>query len=705
MPHAWPALDDTLLAANAATYGFSLGRPVVLAIADDGAVYFRRTPPRSFQSDLYVLEHGTTRLVATAASLLAGGAEHLSAEEKARRERTRTATRGIVDIALSDDGRMLLIPVGGRLFLLSRGDGTVTELPIDGEATDPRLSPDGSRVAFVRDRALWWIGTAGGPAQRLTAPPDPAIAHGTAEFVAQEELHRTRGWWWSPLGRSILFQRTDNTPVDTLWVADARYPATPPTAFRYPRAGTANAVLDLGLVPITGGEPRWFRWDTERWPYLAAVDWPADGPVLLQVLDRDQTEIALLALDVQTGAFRTLLVETDPAWINLAPGNGTWLGDSFLWMTEREGAWTLHRYRADGSHMARLTGPELGLRGIVGRIAGDVLVSAGTDPRQAHLVRVPLTGGDPVPVTSDGGIHGGWAVSGRLVISRAQPEGGVVTELRDTDGTRVTLPSVAERPPVTPTTVFETVTLDGRTHYCTVTRPRDFDPARRYPVLLKVYGGPHAKTVHDTLDTYLIDQFYADAGFIVLRSDNRGTTDRGREWERAVLRDLITVPLADQVGALQALGARHPELDLSRVGIFGWSFGGYLAAMAVLLRPDVFHAAVAGAPVTDWSLYDTAYTERYMKTPQANPEGYAASSALTHAAGLSRPLLILHGLTDDNVYFAHTAALIQALYLAGKRAEVVTLSGTHMVPDPALALAKEKLHVDFFREKLAPKGG
>ena len=208
--------------------------------------------------------------------------------------------------------------------------------------------------------------------------------------------------------------------------------------------------------------------------------------------------------------------------------------------------------------------------------------------------------------------------------------------------------------------------------------------------------------VEDALDAYVMDQWYADAGFIVVRADGRGTPNRGRAWERAILKDLITIPLDDQVAALQAIGARHRELDLARVGVFGWSFGGYFSALAVLLRPDVFKAAVAGAPVTDWALYDTAYTERYMKTPEANPEGYKSTSALTHAGKLARPLLIIHGITDDNVHFGHTLALIEALYVAGKRAEVITLSATHMVPDPKLNLAREQVQIDFFRQHLGP---
>jgi dipeptidyl-peptidase-4 len=250
--------------------------------------------------------------------------------------------------------------------------------------------------------------------------------------------------------------------------------------------------------------------------------------------------------------------------------------------------------------------------------------------------------------------------------------------------------------------VFEALDLEGRQHFSAITRPRSFVPGRRYPVLLKVYGGPSVQTVLDYRDGYVLDQWYADAGFIVVRIDGRGTPNRGRSWERAIHRDLLTIPLADQVAGLEALVQRHPELDRARVGVFGWSFGGYLATLAVQLRPDVFQAAVAGAPVTDWSLYDTAYTERYMKLPAENPEGYRQASALTHAGVLQRPLLLMHGVTDDNVHFAHSVALIEALFRVGKRVEVVALSSTHMLTDPKLSLAREKLQVEFFREKLGP---
>jgi dipeptidyl-peptidase-4 len=302
-------------------------------------------------------------------------------------------------------------------------------------------------------------------------------------------------------------------------------------------------------------------------------------------------------------------------------------------------------------------------------------------------------------ISTDDGVAGASIDHGVLVVATSLARGGKKS-VAIAAGKTFELPSVAETPALVPTTVFETVTLEGRTHYVAITRPRAFDASKRYPVILKVYAGPHLQYVDGARDGYVMDQWYADAGFIVVRSDGRGTPNRGRTWERAILKDLITIPLEDQVAALQAVGAKHHELDMSRVGVTGWSFGGYFSAMAVLQRPDVFKAGIAGAPVTDWKLYDTAYTERYMREPKNNEAGYERASVLTYAAKLSRPLLVIHGITDDNVHFAHTLAFIEALYLAGKRIEVITLSSTHMVPDPKLNLAREQTQIDFFRKNL-----
>jgi len=698
---SWPKLDDKLLADSAATFNWRLGKPTPLAITRDGAVLFRRTPPRDFASDLYELSpDGAVRTLASAAELLGTGDEQLSDAEKARRERTRTATRGIVETDVSEDGKTAMVPLGAKLYLIDRATGRRSVIDPGGAAYDPRLSPDGSTVAFVRDGDLWIV-SAGGAPKQLTRHPE-GFEYGVADFAAQEEFARTRGFWWSPDGKQLVLQRSDLRKIETLYVADARHNDRPPVPFRYPRAGTPNAIVDLGVIDLHApGEPRWLTWDHARYEYLVAVRWKPNAPLTVLVIDRDQLDLAVLTFDPRSLAATTVLTEHDDAWLNTHAPH--WLddGSGFLWMTEAQGQWVLELHAPDGKLVRTLTTPELGLRELSGVDDRGAIIEAGTDPTRQDVWRVPFDGAAPTRLSDGDGVASALAARyGSVVIHTLLHAGGERT-VAITPGGKHELPSVAERPSLVPTTTLETVELAGRTHHVAITRPRGFDPARRYPVLLKVYAGPHVVQVHDALDNYVMDQWYADAGFIVVRADGRGTPNRGRAWERAILKDLITVPLADQVAALQAVGARHHELDLARVGVFGWSFGGYFSALAVLLRPDVFKAAVAGAPVTDWSLYDTAYTERYMKTPQENREGYKSTSALTHAAKLARPLLVIHGITDDNVHFAHTLALIEALYVAGKRAEVITLSSTHMVPDPKLNLAREQVQVDFFRQHLA----
>jgi len=698
---SWPKLDDKLLADAAATFNWRLGSPTTLAIAPDGAILFRRTPPRAFASDLYELSpDGKLRTLATAADLLGTGEEHLSDAEKARRERTRTATRGVVDADISDDGKTVMVPLGGRFFLIDRASGTRTAIDPHGAAYDPHLSPDGSTVAFVRDGDVWIVSAAHAPRQ-LTKHAE-GFELGVADFAAQEELGRTRGFWWSPDGKQIVLQRSDLRKIETVYVADARHNERPPVPFKYPRAGTPNAIVDLGIVDIRSpGEVRWLTWDHARYEYLVGVQWKPRAPLTAVVIDRDQTDLAILAFDPATAAGKPILTEHDDAWINTTAPH--WLddGSGFLWKTEAPGQWVLELHSPDGKLVRALTRPEFGLRSIAGADDKGAIVEASADPLRSDVWRVPFDGSAPTRLSDGDGVAGAIAKHGTVVIHTALAAGGVKIVAVTREG-KHDVPSAAEHPSLVPTTALETVEIGGRTHHVSITRPRTFDKAKHYPVLLKVYAGPHAVMVTGARDAYVMDQWYADAGFIVVRADGRGTPNRGRAWERAILKDLITIPLADQVAALQAIGARHPELDMSRVGVFGWSFGGYFSLHAVLQRPDIFKAAVAGAPVTDWALYDTAYTERYMKTPQQNPDGYKSTSALTYAAKLERPLLVIHGITDDNVHFGNTLALIEALYVAGKRAEVITLSATHMVPDPKLNLAREQVQIDFFRQHLGP---
>jgi dipeptidyl-peptidase 4 len=681
----WPALDDKLLADAAETYNFKLGRPSPVGVTPDGAVLFRRTPPRSFAADLFELDtktgHVKTLLSANA------GEENLSDAEKARRERSRTATRGIVDVDVSADGRWVMAPLAGTFLLLDRTTGTKRTIDPKGDAFDAHLSPDGAHIAFVRDGSMWIVDVASGTPRQRTNHAD-GVEHGTADFAAQEELDRYRGWWWSPDGRQIVYQITDTRAMDTIYVADARHPEKVPVPFKYPRAGRPNAKVSLAKVGIDGKDLGALPWDNVAFEYLSRVSWPANGPLTIVVFNREQTDLKLIAFDAANKPTE-LLTEHDDAWLE-RPAKRSWFGHmpgaplwrsngSFFWMND------------EGLEKGK---PLPGLHQLVG-IEDDapIVEVEGSDPLRSVIKRGAWTSKDDGVTTAD-------YDNGILVVTCNLAKGGARTYAVTKDGKEIDLPSVAETPSLVPTTQFETVTLEGRTHYGTITRPRSFDPAKKYPVILKVYAGPGAQYVDVARDGYVMDQWYADAGFIVVRSDNRGTPNRDLAWRHAILKDLITVPLADQVGALQALGAKHPEMDMARVGVTGWSFGGYFAAMAVLQRPDVFKAGIAGAPVTDWKLYDTAYTERYMREPRHNEAGYEKANVLTYASKLSRPLLIVHGITDDNVHFAHTLALIEALYVAGKRAEVITLSSTHMVPDPKLNLAREQQQIDFFRQHL-----
>jgi dipeptidyl-peptidase-4 len=694
---ARPAHTD-FLEQYAATYRFRLGRPSHIVVGADGRrVVFVRSGPRSFDGALYVfdLETATERRVVTAPELAAGGDEATTEAEKAQRERMRQAVRGISSFQLTPDGGRALVPLGGRLFVVELDTGAHRELvSTNGPAFDPQLSPDGRQLACVRAGEVWIQSLETGAERRLTTGATDRVHWGTAEFVAQEEMARLHGLWWSPESDAVLVQRTDESGVETLHVMDPADPGKAPRSSRYPRAGTANAKIELHLAPIDGGPLRPVRWDQARYEYLANVKWSRGAPLSLVVQTRDQTELAVLAVDPSSLEARTLLVERDDTWLNLDPEMPRWLPDgrSFLWTTEREGFRQLERRSADGGRLGAVTDQAFGYRGLA-RLSADgrrAILRASPHPAELHLHRVALDGdARPERLTEGAGEHAGsFAAGSEAWVQQLDPEHGRPSwTVYGADGRRVgALASAAETPSLEPRPEWTEVEVEGRRHHAVLIRPHDFDPSRRYPVLLHVYGGPLHQMVTRSASRYAFDQWFAEQGFVVVSIDGRGTPGRDRSWERAIHRDLVTVPLHDQAAVLLALTERHPELDRDRIGIYGWSFGGYLSAMAALLRPDVFRAAVAGAPVTAWEDYDTHYTERYLQTPAANPDGYRHSSALTHAARLEVPLLLVHGTADDNVYFTHSLRLADALFRAGREADLLPLAGlTHMVADPLLA--------------------
>lgn len=710
------AADDDLLGRYAATDRFRSGQPRAAVVTPDGGeVLFLRSGPRDRVNQLWRLDLVTGResVLLTADRLLRGAEETLSVEEKARRERLRLSARGIAAFSLSADGRRVLVPLSGRLFLHERGSGQVRELsPGKPAATEARFSPDGERVSFVRDGALHVVDLANLDERRLTPPGEALVHWGAPEFVAQEEMKRFEGHWWSPGSDFLLVQRTDETGVERMRIQDPYRPESPPVEFAYPRAGRANAEVTLAVIPAAGGAPVWLEWDRAKYPYVCKAVWPASGPLTVVVMNREQTELAVLACDPERGATRTLLVERDPVWLNLEPTVPRWIegGRAFLWIAERDdsGPW-LERRGANGEDQGRLTPAGLRvheLRG-VDEARGVAYLEGTGDPAELHVWRVWLRARRaPERLTRESGVH---AMEPRedasvRVLARKPERGPARWTVEDAkDRTLGAIRSVAEEPVPEPRVEIEVLGPDSLRAY--VVRPRDFDPRRRYPVVDWAYGGPHSVQVQRRAQGYVLQQWLADQGFIVVTIDGRGTPKRGRSWERAIRGDLIGPALADHVRGLRELCARHPEMDPERIGVTGWSFGGYFAVLAVQRAPETYRAAVAGAPVVDWRDYDTFYTERYLGLPQSDSLAYARSSGLTDAARTSRPLLVIHGTADDNVYYFNSLKLADALNRAGRPWSMLPLPGqTHSVIEPAQVRQAYGRLADFFRRELGTPG-
>jgi dipeptidyl-peptidase-4 len=691
-----------------------LGRPTTIRVTPDGkAVLFLRSGPRDRTQNLYEFDvsTGKTRELLTAARLLAGSAEQISAEEKARRERQRITTRGITAYELSEDGKLLLVPLSGRHYVVERDTGFIQPLPEMPDPLDARFSPNGRWVALVSQCDLYRVEWRSGKTERLTVDGSADRPNGLAEFVAQEEMDRHRGYWWSPDSRRIVCQHSDLRGVETLHIPDPANPGRAPQSWRYPRAGRANA--KVGLRIITPGESSSVevRWDAARFPYLAAVQWPEKAPLTLVVQSRDQQDERVLKVNPSTGATTELLREHDDAWINLYTGMPWWLesGGGFLWITEREGDASLWLHDATGRVVRPLHDATVRPRSVlhVDEPGNVVWISDATNPTSFAARALPLDPTRP-PKTAvskpDRSSQTSLIVSKNhetMVVGASGPTALPTHIVVASTGTPLgALPSAAYEPQVMPHVEFTRVGPHGEFD-AAIVRPHGFVPGWKYPVLVNVYGGPGEGMVRREARPYFLPQWYANQGFIVVSADNRGVANRGRAWERAIYGNFAGVTLDDQVAALHALGARYGELDLSRVGIMGWSFGGYMAALAVMRRGDVFHAAAAGAPVVDWEDYDTHYTERYLNTPQANPIAYRRSSLLTYVADLRCPLLLIHGTADDNVYFGNSLRLTDALLRAGKTFEFAPLAGyTHLVPDPAMRMLVESRIAAFFRRNL-----
>ncbi|UNO38728.1 prolyl oligopeptidase family serine peptidase [Streptomyces sp. MST-110588] len=720
----------------ARTRRFSLGVPAHFTVSPDGRrVLFVRTGGGTDPiGRLWLYEDGKERLLADPARLAEAGSvglceEDLPEEERVRRERARERAQGVVAYAADRAARVVAFALSGALWVVRTdegdeggrgGEGAPFLVPTAGPVVDPRPSPDGRYIAYVTGGSLHVVeldgdgdgggaaGEAGGPGadRRLAAAEGPDVTYGLAEYTAAESMGRLRGYWWSPDSRRLLVARVDTSGVQRRYISDPARPEQPPRAIRYPAAGTANAQVSLWLLSLGGndganeGEPLRgleVAWDREAFEYLVSASWDAHGP-LVSVQSRDQRTLRTLAVDPLTGASRTLHERTDPAWVEIVPGTPSRTASGALVLPHD--ADTTRHLTVGG---AIVTPPGLQVRKVIDVTGERVLFTASADPTETHVWSYEPgggtgesagrtggsgsstgetgsgTGGGCTRLSDGPGLHTAVTGGGTTVLAGLTPDGHRVTVMRD-GAPAGTIAALCEEPSVQPRPVH--LTLGQRELRGALYLPSWYEPgARRLPVLLDPYAGPSVQLAIRARSWFAcVSQWFAEQGFAVLVVDGRGTPGRGPRWEKEVHGDQLTPVLEDQVAALHAVAGRFPDLDLERVAIRGWSFGGFLAAAAVLHRPDVFHAAVAGAAPTDQRLYDTHWKERYLGHPEKCPENYARCSLAGHGHLLRRPLLLIHGLADDNVAPAHTLRFSAELLAAGKQHTVLPLPGASHAP-------------------------
>ncbi len=679
------------------------------SFAPDGKriTYLRAKADAKDTYDLWAYDIGTRRhalLVDSARLATAGGA--LSAEEEARRERQRTsALGGILEYDLSADGRRILVPLGGDLYLYDSGapaDRAVRRLTsTPAYETDAQFSPRGRYVSFIRDQNLHVLELSSGRETAITQGGGGLVSYGVAEFIAQEEMNRNTGYWWAPDESRIAYARVDEAPVAEIERFEIHADSVKVVKQRYPATGERNADVQLYVSHLDGGAATRVELGADTDIYVARVAWFPDARALaIQRQSRDQKVLTLLKADAASGATRTLLEERSDTWVDIVD-DFVFVGDrgDFLWGSSRSGYHHLYLYRADGSLKHSVTSGEWmvtaddrgdSLRAIRGvdRRSGLVYFMANiASPIERQLyVTSYRKPGEPRRISRESGWHTvRMSPDARYYLDTySNSEQPPSVSLRNLDGSvREALvantldashpyaPYLAAHSP----SKFGTLEAsDGQALYYQLTAPKNLEPGKRYPVIVDVYGGPGVLGRVRNAWGNLFRQYLVQSGYVLFTLDNRGTAMRGVKFDTAAFHRLGSIEVEDQVKGVDFLRTL-PYVDPGRIGIWGWSYGGYMALMSMMQAPKYFAVGVAGAPVTDFRLYDTHYTERYMGTPAQNPQGYEASNVLTHAEGLAGPLLVIHGMADDNVLFTNSTALFKRLQDLGKPFDVMPYPG------------------------------
>ncbi|MBC7453846.1 MAG: S9 family peptidase [Massilia sp.] len=699
-----------------------------LRVSPDGEriTFLRGRADDQFQLDLWefnMLDKRTRRLVDS--KLLAPN-ETVSPEEQARRERARTASlHGILSYSWSPDGKQLLVPIGGDLYLIDAARPEAARKVASGNVADPKISPKGRYVSFVRQQNLVVIDLSSGAEKQLTSDGGGTIHNGEAEFVAQEEMGQRTGYYWAPDDSAIAYKRFDESPVPVVRRFEIFADRTDVVEQRYPAAGDANVLAELMVVSPISGVQRKVDIGADKDIYLVRADWSADSQHLLyQRQTRDQKRLDLVAVDAATLAQRTLLSETSTTWVSIHDDLRFLKNqNAFLWSSERSGRNHLYLYGMDGTLLRTVSSGAWGIDGVqaVNEKTGRVFVASNRDnviDKQIYALALDGSSADkPVRITvADGWHEAVFSRNGEVFVDTfSAPSTPPQIAIRKPDGAMVgwlehnaldaSHPYTKYLPAHLATEYGTLKANDGQALAYSIIKPSNFSAARRYPVFVSTYGGPHAQHVGRKWGN-LFDQYMAQQGYVVFRLDNRGSSRRERAFTDVIHGAMGKHEVEDQVTGIDWL-ASQAFVDPKRIGVFGWSYGGFMTLRLLAAASDKIAMGVAVAPVTDWALYDTHYTEQFIgATPKADPEAYKNSGVFAHLDGLTSPLsplLLVHGMADDNVLFTNTTRLIDALVNRGVQFDLMTYPGAkHGISSRAGQRHVYATIEAFFKKHLAP---
>jgi dipeptidyl-peptidase-4 len=668
-----------------------------LRVSPDGerVTFLRGRADNQFQLDLweYNMKDKTTHRLVDSKKLVP--TENLSLEEKARRERARTASlSGILSYSWSPDGKQLLVPIAGDLYLVDAARPDAARKVASGNVGDPKISPKGRYVSFVRDQNLFVIDLSTGQERQLTLDGKDTVHNGEAEFVAQEEMDQHTGYYWAPDDSAIAYRRFDEAQVPVARRFEIFADRTDVIDQRYPAAGDPNVQIDLMIVsPATGAQKK-VDLGPEKDIYLVRADWSADAKTLVfQRQSRDQKRLELVAVDSTTLAQRPLLTETSKTWVSIHDDlRFLQKRNAFIWASERSGRNHLYLYDMSGKLLHPITSGEWGVDKIlaVDEQAGKVYIASNKDAvidKQTYVLNLDgSNAAKPVRLTKADGWHEDvFARNGKIFVDTfSDPGTPPQVSIRRADGSMVEWiehnelnanhPYAKYLPDHLPTEYGTIKAKDGQALHYSMIKPANFDPAKRYPVFLFTYGGPHSQRVTRQWGGYF-NQYMAQQGFVVFTLDNRGSSRRERQFTDVIYGELGKHEVEDQLAGVDWL-AQQSFVDPKRVGVFGWSYGGFMTLRLLAAASDKIAMGVSVAPVTDWALYDTHYTEQFVgATPKSNPKAYEQSGVFAHLDGLKSPLLLIHGMADDNVLFTNSTRLIDALVNRNVKFELMTYPG------------------------------